>query len=93
MVIAARGQGQRRLEPCTIAVVQLEHGVAGAHLVAGLREDHDADRGIDRILDPVAAGAERDRRAADQLGVEARHVAGSGGGHDMPVGARAAAGP
>ena len=38
----------------------------------GLAHDHDADGRIDRILDPIAAGAERDRRAADQLGVDAR---------------------
>ena len=45
-------------------------GVAGAHRVARLGDDHDADRRIDRILDAIAAGAERHRRAADELGVD-----------------------
>ena len=39
-------------------------------LVARLRQDIRADRRVDRVVDAVAPGAERHRRAPDELGVE-----------------------
>jgi hypothetical protein len=50
--------------------VELEHRIAGAHLIADFRHDHDADRGIDRVLDAVAARAKRDGGPSNQLRVE-----------------------
>ena len=75
IVTARADQRQRRLKPGAIAVVQLQHRVAGSHLVAGLRLDHDPHREIDGILHPVAPRAQRHRRAADELRVEPRQVA------------------
>jgi len=52
----ARRQRDRRLETGAIAEMELEHRIASLHLLPHLGDDQDADRGIDRILDPVAAG-------------------------------------
>src|SRR5262249_15015580 len=54
----------------TIAIVQLEDRLAAADGAARFDAHHDADREIDRILDAIAARAERHRRPAHQPGVE-----------------------
>src|SRR5258706_9349056 len=55
--------------------MQLEQRIAGAYFLAGLHENHDADRRIHGILDAIAAGSEQDRGLADAFGVEAREIA------------------
>src|SRR5207248_9448410 len=61
---------RRGLEPRSIAIVELQHRIAGAHFVARLGAHDDADREIDRILDLVASRAQGNRGTADELRVE-----------------------
>ena len=76
------GQALRALVLRRVAVMELQDGIPGADLVADLRHDHDADGGIDRIFDTVAAGAEHNRRPSNQFGVEACDISALWRGHD-----------
>src|SRR5438477_644355 len=79
----AGGPAERVLQPSAFPIMQFEQRVARAHLVARLGQDDDADRRIDAVVDAVAAGAERDRRAADGLRVEPRQKSAARRGHQM----------
>jgi hypothetical protein len=54
----AVGELERAVALGGVSIVQFEDGVAGRHLIAGLRHQHDPDRMIDRIFDAIAACAQ-----------------------------------
>src|SRR5260370_1227297 len=66
--------------------MQLDHSVAGANFVSRLGKQEDADGRIDRVLCAVAAGAEREGRAADQIRGQTRHIPSARRAHHMPLG-------
>src|SRR5262252_4975618 len=73
--LVAHGHGSpqerhRGVEARALTIVQFEERIAGAHGVPWLGENHDAHGRIDGVLDAIAAGAERNRRAADEHRIE-----------------------
>ena len=66
----AFGKNPGRIPPIDCTVMQLKDRIAGADPIAGVRLHDDANRRIDVVVDLVAAGAEDDRRAADELGID-----------------------
>ena len=63
--------------------MQLEDRIALADPIAGCGQHHDTDCRIDGVLNLVATGAERDRRASDPFGIETRQDAFTGSGHEV----------
>ena len=60
------------LEPDRIAIVELENRRTNRDFVSRLRENHDADRGINRVFDAIAAGPQCHGCAPDELGIQRR---------------------
>src|SRR5438132_13562305 len=69
---------EAELDPRRIAREHRRDRLAGEHFVAGVDGDHEADRGIDRVLDLEAPTAHRDDGAPDDLGIDPDHHAGAG---------------
>jgi hypothetical protein len=68
-----------------VSIVQLEDGVAGTHLIAGLGHQHDPDGMVDRVFDPIPARAEDHRGTADELGVQMGQISCGVRTHEMTL--------
>ena len=70
----AVGELERAVAFRGVSIMQLEDGVAGTHLIAGLGHQHDPDGMINRVFDSIAARAEDHRGAPHELGIQLRQI-------------------
>ncbi len=81
--VAARALALGHLRSAAPSAIDGRSG--GPHQVAGLGNDHDSHHEIHGMLDSLAAGAQRDGRAADELRVETGQISRAVGSDDVPA--------